>query len=586
MANGNVNGEDLGDGGRGGRGSRGRGRGRADCAALREAMRGALRNKAAALPASSSSSPAAAISETARAVAAASPLPPATSQPLQAEADTEDDEIDPWPEVPLSFTTLGIEDGKSRAAEIRRRGDFEGSARMWAKVCFVGRRCIAVGRPSQAAQVDLAALAVGRAEAQLVAEDWAGAVASCSRALKAPYTVCNPAAVKLLCARARARAELGDAEDARADMSEAIARELDGMDDGLEGVQEEARALDARLKELEEKRQAEKQAELATAVFASKDAGAGNAGEVSSAAADVRGRSGWGADRASATSVSARDATGRDDGTIRSKAFADKSSQRGVSSSSSSSAPARGSTVDANQAFFDQMQKGYVEMCLSDGWEDIRRLQDEMQRESSRSKPKDNIPKDSDYFKVKVPAEAAHRELRPTDKTAEYRASFRSISPKPRREFHELRRVEAATREAVEREKQRSAEAKAASRGDGANDNKKRHEVVRIDNIDAEAESDEETRFEKKQEAEERGLMEIAEDSFHLGQQGRPSIITKSDVVRIDNIDEEAKTSDDEDPQKAAKEMKARAAADALKEFDRLGREKEERLAKWRDRWG
>merc|ERR1719401_2479356 len=52
----------------------------------------------------------------------------------------EDSVVDPWPELPLSCTALGVEDGKRRAVELTRRGDFSGACRMWAKVHFIAGR--------------------------------------------------------------------------------------------------------------------------------------------------------------------------------------------------------------------------------------------------------------------------------------------------------------------------------------------------------------------------------------------------------------------------------------------------------------
>merc|ERR1712048_1502623 len=98
------------------------------------------------------------------------------------------------------------------------------------------------------------------------------------------------------------------------------------------------------------------------------------------------------------------------------------------------------------------MEKDYERMCANDGWDEIRRMQEELTRAPLPTNMQADIPQDSDYFKVHVPSGAADREVRASSLSAEAVAAYR-LPAKPRRNLDELRRVEAATREAVEREK-------------------------------------------------------------------------------------------------------------------------------------
>jgi len=206
--------------------------------------------------------------------------------------------------------------------------------------------------------------------------------------------------------------------------------------------------------------------------------------------------------------------------------------------------------VNWNQEFFGRMDQDYEAMCASDGWEDIRRDQEEMMKELKRRSPEEQIPVDSDYFKVHIPPEAMHRELRATDLSAEAAAAYRLPPQKPRRNFDELRRVEAETREAIEREKAKIAAAKESAARKAAD----------VDNGDGDL----------------RPTPTTASSE-------RSYVRTRSDTVKIDTLE----SSEDETEAATPEQVEqARMTMDALKEFERLGREKDERLKQWRDRWG
>ena len=164
------------------------------------------------------------------------------------------------------------------------------------------------------------------------------------------------------------------------------------------------------------------------------------------------------------------------------------------------------------------MERDYKAMCAQDGWERIR---DEHARpfaaSGTSSEPGSwDIPPDSDYFQTSP----AVREV--CARVAPGVASPLLLPARPPRNLDELRRVETATQEAMEKERQRYAEMRAKK-------------AV-----------------------------------------GDP-IRTRSEVVRVDTLSDSEEDVHDENLE---------ATLNALAEFDRLGREKDARLAKWRDRWG
>merc|ERR1719409_1784282 len=180
----------------------------------------------------------------------------------------EDDDTDPWPEIRLGPNLLGVQDGQSRADELRRRGDFEGHARMLKKAYYLARHCTAKGKQHVSEQL-VAELAVTYAESLTLLEDWLTCVRHCNNAAEATRSASTSFATQLLCHRARARVELSNGtgtrvEAARADISEAMSLELNGMDDGMDFVQAQSAAIEERIKEIaaetERKKDEEKQA--------------------------------------------------------------------------------------------------------------------------------------------------------------------------------------------------------------------------------------------------------------------------------------------------------------------------------------
>jgi len=415
------------------------------------------------------------------------------------------EEADPWPEVMLPSTLFGIEDGKSRAIELQRRGDFQGAVRMWRKVLFVAR--LSASMPA----TEAFQLLLGGAEAFLLLEDWGALARVSTAALEAARSADNFVAplVQLLCGRARARVELGCVEAARADMSEAVSKELDSMDGDMENVQAASRQLETRIAEL--KRLSELEARRVAVAAA----------PVSSTLSN------------SAPSQPARPALGKG------------GAKKGVEDNAST----------FNQEFFGNMEKDYVEMCESDGWEDIRRVQEELKRAPlPLAKEEDLIPAESDYFRVRIPHGANDREVRASQMSEANAAAYRLEPPKPRRNLDELRRVEAATKEAIEKEKAARLAASAADR-EKHPPIKCKSDVVRIDDLDAEA-----AETEKDSESED----------------GEP--LVRGNLNSLDDL--EGKEAD------VPNEDQANAAIAALKEFERLGKEKDEKLARWRERFG
>lgn len=430
----------------------------------------------------------------------------AAAPPAQDGCDlaAEDEDADPWPEMAIHFTPLGVEDARRRALELRRRGDFAGAHRLWAKAVFVARR----SSPPVGSDT-LAELMSEQAQALFDARNWASAERICGKALEhAPDADC---AIQLLCCRARALAELGDAEGARESMAKAVAKDLDSMD-GMDDIQEEARELEERLKELEaERKQATKQQQLRDAAPSA----------------------------APAPAQPARVPQNQ------------PTSQPGDTTHD-------GSAAAYNQAFYNKMERDYTTMCSADGWEEIMRQQKDDEASArataqamaaeARQRFEEDIPANSDYHRVQVPA-GGGRELR-CDSSAGggapgslhpeaeyYREKYRLKPTRPRRNLDELRRVEAETREAIEKEKAKFAAKSAASNGQASIRTKS--DVVKIDRL-----SDSESEDEKK------------------GKTGG---------------DDEGDSDVDEDTEKLLK---------TFQEFERLGREKEERLAKWRHLYG
>mmetsp|Transcript_55426 Transcript_55426/g.161848 ORF Transcript_55426/g.161848 Transcript_55426/m.161848 type:complete len:447 (+) Transcript_55426:76-1416(+) len=355
-------------------------------------------------------------------------------------------EPDPWPELRLSATPLGVEDCAHRAQELRRRGDLAGAVRMCAKARYLGRCCSPALAPMK-----LAELVVDEAEASARMEDWSAAADACRNALDLAGGSRGSAAAAILVrahsCSARARLELGDVDGARADVA-AVHSQIALQDcdsETWEAVQAEVATVEARLP-------------------------------------------------FQAPHVQGNDSRGP--------------SQSGLHSA-----------VACNQAFFDKMEKEYSRICAEDGWDEVQQTQQRMYSQAGQQA--DQIPAESDYFRAQLPA-GPDRELR-CGNSAGAPVPSAAVPARPRRNLDELRRVEAATREALERE---------AARSEGPVFN--------------------------------------------------PPIRTSSETVVVDSLSD----SEDEEAEMVAARAGALATFEALQEFERIGREKQERLAKWRDRWG
>lgn len=165
------------------------------------------------------------------------------------------EEVDPWPEMPLNATPYGVEDGRARASVLKRQGDFAGAAQMYAKAAYIARhRC----EPALEGQA-IASLVLERASALFDADDFQEADRVCSACLRQAAESRKSASDQRLCVeahalRARCRCELGDAEGARADISEALARHrrASGRQEGNKcDVEEQLRTLQQTSEDIE-----------------------------------------------------------------------------------------------------------------------------------------------------------------------------------------------------------------------------------------------------------------------------------------------------------------------------------------------
>lgn len=388
-------------------------------------------------------------------------------------AEVEDD-VDPWPELPSPFFPFAVDDCRRRGAELRRRGDFDGAATAWAKAAYVARRCSPPAAPD-----DIAGLVHEQAQALLYAGDCASAERVCRCALaQLPSASC---AVQVLCCRARALAELGDADGARAAMADAIARDLVSMD-GMDDIQEETRELEQRLEELEVERRSR------TAELPCDDVDAPS-------------------DRADA--------------------------------------------AVSTEEFHARMENDYASMFVADGWDELRGAQ--QQPDAAATAAAEDTA--AAWARQCLPEEALPGSVAATrpgaeprsfaslqEEAAYYREKYRLPAPRCRRNLDELRRVEAETREAIEAEKKKLAEKSAACTGQTSIRTKS--EVVKIESLSDSSDEDE-------------------------GEDDEETASLKQDLNECKRLGDEG-----------------RRALDGLQEFQRLGREKQERLAKWRHLYG
>ncbi|CAK9043235.1 Hypothetical protein (Fragment), partial [Durusdinium trenchii] len=116
-----------------------------------------------------------------------------------------------------------------------------------------------------------------------------------------------------------------------------------------------------------------------------------------------------------------------------------------------------------NEEFFKQLEKDYGQMCRQDGWDEVLRaskeepqLEAKVEEGGEKVHPKETyIPPDSDYHRVpSLPG--GGRELRFDPERG--RQLLAQLPQKPRRNLEALRKVEAETREAMEKERKRRAE--------------------------------------------------------------------------------------------------------------------------------
>mmetsp|Transcript_55965 Transcript_55965/g.130813 ORF Transcript_55965/g.130813 Transcript_55965/m.130813 type:complete len:285 (+) Transcript_55965:28-882(+) len=206
-----------------------------------------------------------------------------------------------------------------------------------------------------------------------------------------------------------------------------------------------------------------------------------------------------------------------------------------------------------NEAFFRKLEQDYGRLCSEDGWDEVLRASKE-QLLAQPSRPEDVIPSSSDYFRVAIP-EGQDRELRIDPVRSGSSCSVESPS-RPRRNLDAIRKVEQETKEAMEREKQRLADMSRAPKPEPI---RTRSDVVHLETLD---DSEDDAPASKAEPLIQKKLGEINLDS-----------LSDSDV-------EEA------DPEVKQKQDNALAALRAFEEFDRLGRERDAMLAKYRQKYG
>jgi len=325
----------------------------------------------------------------------------------------------------------------------------------------------------------MAELLVAQAQANALDGQWEGVLNACGcvDALREGVTALTVA--RSQCCRARALLEtksIALAEEACAVLTKSLAREAQ-TDEDWEAVQDECRDLQACIQ------QARMLPERTTATPAT------HAAPVSVATAV----------RAPPPSVTRRHAP---------------------STPSSSDDP----SVAYNQAFFDRMENDYATLCEEDGWDEICKTHEGPTAKPQSSASQEQIPLDSDYYRVQLPP-GTDRELRRDPNTQS--AVPVKIGTRPRRNLDELRRVEAAVREAMEKERARIVEPTSSA-----------------------------------------------------------PIRTKSDTIVLESLSDSDDERDATAEEDKAKIEKVHAACEIMQEFERRRHEKEERLAKWRDRWG
>lgn len=500
----------------------------------------------------------------------------AVSSSASAATSKPDPDEDPWPDVRLSATTIGLQDGRARAAELQRRGDFAGAVRMWAKLWYLARRGIAPTLP----EASLAELARDRCEVLVLLEVWPEALDACQASLATAQLQPGDAAL-VLAWRARARAELSQvASRVQADMQEAQAKADASEPEARQAAEEELRALKAALPEI-------------AARTAAHTASAQRAAAVKAAA-----------ERASVAAASAA-ARAAEDYQARERAPA---ASRPPGASSAAQAPSAGSqrggpelggdSVRRNQAYFSKLEAKFAASCANDGWDEIRAERDGSEEEEVAapvSKPSDCIPADSDYFRVRLPEGAANRELRAIPGAAAPPPELKP-STRPQRNLDELRRVEAATREAVEAEMARqrgeasssqpAAPERPAAAAFAPEPRKRRKPKV----VDLNSIFDTEDEALESAEEEEEPLFLSPAPGGGAAPLDKGAALDRSRVAvdamtgDSENILSDSEEEEDEDTRKQCENTLQ--AMQALQEFQRLGREKEERLSKWRDRWG
>mmetsp|Transcript_1308 Transcript_1308/g.2898 ORF Transcript_1308/g.2898 Transcript_1308/m.2898 type:complete len:493 (-) Transcript_1308:23-1501(-) len=454
--------------------------------------------------------------------------------------------VDPWPEIRIPATLPGIEDGRKRAEELQRRGNFSYVVKMWQKIMFLARTATSPLPPEE-----MAKLIYDESGTMLLLEEWKQLEAACKDGLQLEAHLTSPQAAKLYLRRARSQAELKRDFKAALQLREEVLAKCSDDD-----VVEEAKDLELRVKKLElqlQEAKMQQQQQQQKQQLQQKQPP-------------------W----AVTTTVSKPLAS------PPASSEASRTQRKAVGSGDRSD-----SAVERNQAFFDKFQREWEETCAADGWGNIG-YDENKENATARIRPatanSEEIPAQSDYHSV-IARKEGDRELRATktpSAAAATTAKQASSTPLCRRNLDDLRRVEAETRKAIEAELRRQQQAVKKA---------KNLSKVNLDSL-SDGESDEDA----QDDAEESNSLQSISDleraiaaslsRTQLPQREEYQNIVPPSMADIKRMTDDENDSDSEDEEQRKIRKAAEAGAHALEEFERIGREKEQLLAQWRDRWG
>lgn len=278
--------------------------------------------------------------------------------------------------------------------------------------------------------------------------------------------------------------------------------------------------------------------------------------------------------------------------------------------------------VRQNQVFFERMEQEYAKVCAEDGWDEILGVDTSQYRgpnslrslgsqlvpgpdakgsiaKSYIASHPDQIHEQSDYYRVHIPP-SRDRELRPAPE-----AVLPFAETKPKRNLDDLRAVQEEVKSAIEALTANKDSSLPAARPIGM-DPMEWHEMCKKQNRKSQSppgslhgspQGSPTGNSTNGQVADFTGSlddMDGCEDilTVSTADASTGSVGRKNDVLRIDDLDGEdpgePSSAEFGSPELGPEEAdrQAREMLEALREFDSRRREKEERMAKWRARWG